>query len=164
MANILTVIRILCSIALLFFSPFSKTFYALYITAGLSDMLDGPVARKTRTTSDLGSKLDSIADIIFVTASLIKLLPIISIEKWLYVWISLIAVIKVINIVSALIMYKRIIFLHTILNKITGLLAFILPLTLPILDLRYSTPIVCTVATIAAIQEGHYIRTGNILK
>ena len=164
MANIITVIRILCSIALLFVSPFSKSFYILYITAGLSDMLDGPVARKTRTTSDLGSKLDSIADIIFVTASLIKLLPIISIEKWLYVWISLIAVIKAINIVSALIMYKRIIFLHTILNKITGLLAFILPLTLPILALSYTAPVICTVATIAAIQEGHYIRTGNILK
>ena len=164
MANIITVIRILCSITLLFVSPFSKSFYALYITAGLSDMLDGPVARKTGTTSTFGSKLDSIADIIFVTASLIKLLPILNIEKWLYVWISLIAVIKVINIVSGLIMYKRIIFLHTILNKITGLLAFILPLTLPILALSYTAPVICTVATIAAIQEGHYILTGNILK
>ncbi len=162
MANIITVIRILCSIALLFVSPFSKSFYALYITAGLSDMLDGPVARKTGTTSDCGSKLDSIADIIFVTVCLIKLLPIISIEKWLYIWIALIALIKIINIVSGLIMYKRIIFLYSVLNKITGLLAFILPLTLPILELRYSAPVVCTVATIAAIQEGHYIWTGNI--
>jgi CDP-diacylglycerol--glycerol-3-phosphate 3-phosphatidyltransferase len=164
MANIITAFRILFSIALLFVSPFSKLFYALYITAGLSDMLDGPVARKTGTTSDFGSKLDSISDIIFVTACLIKLLPIISIEKWLYIWIALIALIKIINIVSGLIMYKRIIFLYTILNKITGLLAFILPLTLPILALSYTAPVICTVATIAAIQEGHYIRTGNILK
>ena len=162
MANILTVIRILCSIVLLFVSPFSKPFYILYITAGLSDMLDGPVARKTGTTSTFGSKLDSISDIIFVTASLIKLLPILNIEKWLYVWISLIAVIKVINIVSGLIMYKRIIFLHTIFNKITGLLAFVLPLTLRHFDLRFTTTVVCTIATIAAIQEGHFIRTGNI--
>ena len=37
-----------------------------------------------------------------------------------------------------------------------------LPLTLPILEIRYSAPVVCTVAAIASIQEGHYIRTGNI--
>ena len=92
---------------------------------------------------------------------LIKLLPVLNIEKWLYIWIALIALIKIINIMSGLLMYKRIIFLHTILNKITGALAFILPLTLPFLELRYSAPVVCTVATIAAIQEGHFIRTKN---
>ena len=162
MANIITGIRILCSIALLAVSPFSKLFYALYFVAGFSDMLDGPLARKTGTASKFGSIYDSIADCIFVAACLIKLLPVLDIEKWLYIWIALIALIKIINILSGLIMYKRIIFLHTILNKITGLLAFILPLTLPILDNRYSAPVVCTIATIAAILEGHYIRTGNI--
>ena len=159
MANIITVIRILCSIALLFVSPFSKTFYALYITAGLSDMLDGPVARKTRTTSDLGSKLDSISDIIFVTASLIKLLPILNIEKWLYVWISLIAVIKVVNSLYGLKKYKRIVFVHSVLNKITGVLAFVLPLTIHFLAFRYAAAAVCTIATLAAVQEWHLMRT-----
>ena len=162
MANIITGIRILCSIVLLAVSPFSKSFYALYLTAGFSDMIDGPLARKTESASDFGSKFDSIADCVFVTACLIKLLPILEIKKWLYIWISLVALIKIINIVSELIMYKRIIFLHTILNKITGLLAFILPLTLSFLDLCYSAPVVCTIATIAAIQEGHYIRTINM--
>ena len=161
MANIITGIRILCSIALFFVSPLSKEFYILYLSAGLSDMIDGPVARKTGTTSDLGSKLDSIADIIFVAVCLIKLIPILNIEKWLYIWIALIVLIKIINIVSALIMYKRIIFLHAILNKITGAIAFILPLTLPFLEVRYSVSVVCTVATIAAIQEVHFIRTKN---
>lgn len=162
MANILTCIRILCSIALLFVSPISKSFYILYLTAGLSDMLDGPVARKTKTASNFGSKFDSIADCAFVAACLIKLLPILKIEKCLYLWIALIVLIKIINIVSGLIIYKRIIFLHTILNKITGLLVFILTLTLPFFKLRYSAPVVCTLATIAAIQEGHFIRTGKI--
>ena len=47
----------------------------------------------------------------------------------------------------------------TIANKITGLLLFLLPLTLPFIDLQYSAPIVCFMATIAAIQEGYCIRT-----
>ena len=64
MANIITCIRILCSIALLFCPALSVAFYALYITAGVSDMADGWVARKTNTVSEFGAKLDTIADII----------------------------------------------------------------------------------------------------
>lgn len=41
MANIITGLRIICSVALLFFPAFSPAFYALYIAAGLSDMIDG---------------------------------------------------------------------------------------------------------------------------
>ena len=43
-ANLITGTRILCSIVLLFCSPFSPSFYALYLVAGLTDMIDGPVA------------------------------------------------------------------------------------------------------------------------
>ncbi|MBO5993267.1 MAG: hypothetical protein J6P76_03990, partial [Acidaminococcaceae bacterium] len=39
------------------------------------------------------------------------------------------------------------------------ILLFVLPLTVPIVALKYSAPLVCTAATFAAIQEGHYIRT-----
>ena len=46
LANCITAIRILCSIALLFFPAFSTAFYALYITSGVSDMVDGWVARR----------------------------------------------------------------------------------------------------------------------
>lgn len=34
-----------------------------------------------------------------------------------------------------------------------------LPLTFPFLDVTYSGSIVCAIATLAAIQEGHFIRT-----
>ena len=36
-----------------------------------------------------------------------------------------------------------------------------LPMTLPVAELKYSASLVCTVATFAAIQEGHFIRTGK---
>ena len=51
MANLITGGRILCSVFLLFPQVFSPAFYALYLTAGLTDMLDGAVARKTQTVS-----------------------------------------------------------------------------------------------------------------
>ena len=124
-------------------------------------MIDGTVARKTGTANDFGSKFDSIADFIFVAVCLIKLIPLLTIEKWLLIWIVLITVIKVVNILFTIIKIKRIVFLHTILNKITGLLTFILPLTFSFLDFRYTSIIVCIIATIAAIQEGYFLRTKN---
>ena len=161
MANIITSSRIVLSIALLFFPAFSPWFYALYLVAGITDMIDGTVARKTGKASEFGARLDSIADIIFVLVCLIKLIPVISIPTWLYVWIGIIALIKIINIVSGFIMQKRCIMLHTIMNKVTGLLLFILPLTVPFLEIKYAALPVCAVATFAAIQEGHFIRTGK---
>ena len=124
-------------------------------------MIDGTVARKTGTANDFGSKFDSIADFIFVAVCLIKLIPLLTNEKWLLIWIVLITVIKVVNILFTIIKIKRIVFLHTILNKITGLLTFILPLTFSFLDFRYTSIVVCIIATIAAIQEGYFLRTKN---
>ena len=158
MANIITSIRILCSIAILFCPVFSAAFYSLYISAGVSDMIDGWVARKTNTASEFGAKLDTMADIAFVIVCLFKLLPVMDIPVWLYVWIGVIAFIKVINIVSGYVVRKQFVSVHSVMNKVTGILLFVFPLTLSIVDLKYSAIVVCAVATFAAIQEGHCIR------
>ena len=160
-ANIITGFRILCSIALLFCSPFSPPFYALYLVAGLTDMIDGLIARKTNTVSTFGARLDTAADFVFVAVCLWKLLPKLVVPSWLWVWIGGIALIKVVNVLSGYILQKRFVVLHTAMNKVTGVLLFILPLTLRILDLKISGGVVCAIATFAAIQEGHYIRTGR---
>ena len=157
MANIITFIRILCSIAILFCPALSLAFYTLYIVAGISDMADGWVARKTNTVSEFGSKLDTIADFVFVVVCLVKLLPIMDIPVWLYVWIGFIALIKVINIVSGFVVQKRFVAVHSVMNKVTGILLFVFPLTLSIVDMKYSAIVVCAVATFAAIQEGRFI-------
>ena len=159
MANIITGIRILCSIALLAVPACSAFFYALYLTAGVSDMIDGTVARKTGKASEFGSQFDSTADLIFVTVCLIKLIPVLHIERWLCIWIVLIAVIKAVNSLYGLKKYKRIVFVHSVLNKITGASAFVLPLTIHFLAFRYAAAAVCTIATLAAVQEWHLMRT-----
>ena len=161
MANAISIIRIPASIALLFCRAFSPAFYVFYIAAGLSDMLDGFVARKTDTVSKLGTRLDTIADFVFVVVCLIKLLPILSVPAWLYGWIGIIALIKVVNIVSGFAVQKRFVAVHSVMNKATGALLFLLPLTIPAVPLKYSAIVVCAVATFAAIQEGHFIRTGR---
>ena len=161
MANLITCIRIICSAALLFCPVFSPAFYALYITAGASDMADGAVARKTGTVSEFGSKLDTAADFVLVTVCLIKLIPAVQVPVPLIIWIIVIAVIKAINLISGYIMRKEIVVLHTVMNKATGVMLFVLPLTLTFIDLKISGAIVSSVATFAAIQEGYLIRTGE---
>lgn len=120
MANIITGIRIICSIVLLFCPVFSPVFYALYITAGVSDMVDGAVARKMGTVSNFGSKLDTAADFVFVFVCLIKLIPAIYVPTWLFIWIIVIAVIKAINLIFGYVMRKEMIALHTVMNRVTA--------------------------------------------
>ena len=160
-ANIITLCRILGSIELLFCPVFSDSFYGLYIFCGLTDMVDGTIARKTGAASSFGAKLDTVADFLFVIASFVKILPAIRIPVWTWVWATVIAVVKLVNLVWGILGRKQMPSLHTIANKATGLCLFLLPLTMSFVDLRYTAPVVCAIATIAAIQEGYYIATGH---
>jgi CDP-diacylglycerol--glycerol-3-phosphate 3-phosphatidyltransferase len=153
-ANIVTCFRIAGSIILLTISVFSLEFYITYLLCGLSDMIDGTIARKTKSVSEFGSKLDTVADLIFVIVVMIKLLPAIQFPLWIWIWISAIAIIKLSNIIRGYIYKRQFIAPHTLINKATGLLLFLLPLTLSWIELKYSCIIVCTMATFAAIHEG----------
>ena len=156
-ANILTGFRILGSVLLLFFPAFSVGFYIIYLFCGFSDMIDGTIARKTNSTSEFGAKIDTVADLLFAAASIIRLLPAIHIPGWLWIWGGGIAVIKISNIILGYASKKQLISLHSIMNKITGLLLFLLPLTLSFVEAKYSSVAVCSIATLAAIQEGVYV-------
>ena len=162
-ANVITGIRILGSIFLAFVPVFSAPFYAVYLTCGLSDMVDGTIARKTNSSSSLGAKLDTVADFLFAAVSLAKLLPYIPVPGWLLQWIATIALIKAVNIGLGFIRNKKLVSVHSAMNKITGGLLFFFPLTLGLVELKYSAVIVCSIATASAIQEGYFIGTGRAL-
>ena len=158
--NIISALRILGAIGLLFFYPASVAFWVIYGLCGISDMLDGYLARKLHAESKTGAVLDSVADICFVACCAIKLITVMEIPTWLWIWAGLIVVIKLVNQVSALVICKRFCFPHTKANKMTGLLLFLFVPTVfwsivPIAS-------VAGVATFAAVQEGHFIRTGRV--
>ena len=160
-ANMVTGCRVPGSILLLFFPAFSAEFYIIYILCGFSDMIDGTIARKTGSSGELGARIDTAADLAFVTAALIRILPAISVPQWLWIWGAVIAIIKIGNIIWGYASKKQFIALHTVMNKITGFLLFLLPLTLSFVDLRYSCVAVCSAATFAAVQESIYIVSGR---
>ncbi len=158
-ANYISVSRIIMSIILFVTEAFSLVFCIIYIYCGISDMLDGFVARKSKNTSKIGARLDSISDIIFVAIATVKILPVLSLSNGIIIWIIIIALIKIINVICSYIYYKKIILPHTIANKTTGFLVFIAPLIIVNVNSIILEVIVCMVATFSAIQEGHYIRT-----
>ena len=61
MADTITSMRMAATLLLLFLSWESILFFVIYTLAGLTDVLDGWVARKTGKASEFGARLDSIA-------------------------------------------------------------------------------------------------------
>jgi len=116
-------------------------------------MLDGFIARRTKTESDFGAKLDSIADLVFIVCALIKISPLLSLDAWLYWWAGTIALIKIVAWIIALVRFKKWDTFHTILNKVAGLLLFVWPLTITLIPQQYSVLVVLVVATVTAIND-----------
>ena len=160
-ANIITGSRILFSLLLLFIPLSSLWFYIFYLFCGLTDMVDGAIARKTGAVSKFGAKLDTASDFVFVLVCGVKILPLLRISVWLWVWIILIALIKMLNITLVFIRKKELISMHSVLNKITGLALFLLPLTLTFVPITYSVVTICILATVAAMQEAYFIAKGQ---
>ena len=158
-ANCISISRIVMSIILAIPKTFSIPFCIIYIYCGISDMLDGFIARRTKSTSKVGSILDSIADIVFVIIAMSKILPVLNLSNAIIIWASIIALIKIMNIIFSYICYKKVVLPHTFANKITGLVLFVTPLIIVNFDSIIFEIVICVVATFSAIQEGHYIKT-----
>ena len=156
-ANIITGSRIVLSLPLLLIPLSSAWFYVFYLLCGVSDMVDGTVARRMGSASEFGARLDTVSDFVFMTVALIKFVPYLHIPTWLWIWIGVIAMSKLGNVVLGFVRTKKFISSHTVLNKVTGLLLFLLPVTISFVDLTYTLPIVCAVATVAAMHEWYYM-------
>ena len=143
-----------------FTSVLSVPFYVAYIYSGLSDVLDGLLARKLKIQSDFGRKLDSVADIFFYTAMMIKIWPYL-VEYlptyiWVIIWITLF--IRICLYLYVQIKKKELLSNHTYLNKATGALLFCLPFFIKTKAFVSYSGIVSMVALVAAIYEITIIR------
>ena len=151
--NCISFSRIFFSLVLILVKPLCLTFYVIYIFCGLSDILDGFIARKTLTTSTLGAKLDSLADIVMIGVLLFILYPIINPSPQIIIWVISIAIIRLASMSTAMKKYRTFASLHTYANKITGMVLFIFPLMLPYVHTIVLMYILCAVASISAIEE-----------
>ena len=163
LADMLTGVRISGSILLAFLPAFSAPFYAVYLICGLSDMLDGAIARWTNSAGAFGARLDTAADLLFAAVSFAKLLPYVMLSKRLWIWTAAIALLKACNIGLGFLKSQKLVCVHSRMNQAAGLLLFLLPLTMRVIALQYSAVIVCAIATVSAIQEGYFIGIGRTI-
>ena len=157
--NILSASRIVLCLPLLLVDAMTILFWMLYVIAGMTDMIDGFLARRWGVESKFGARLDSMADFVFVLAVGYKLFPCLKLPVTLWMMIGIIALVKIVNAISAYIVRHRIEFPHTKANKLAGFLLFI---GMMAIGQSYFVPVawgIACIALFAAIQEGHYIRS-----
>ena len=160
--DLLSMSRIVLCLPLLIVDAMTIPFWVIYLIAGLTDMLDGFLARRWGVESKFGARLDSLADFVFVLVVGYKLFPWLRLPATLWMMIGFIALVKVVNAISSFVMKHRqgqSPFLHTKANKLTGVLLFV---GMMAIGQSYFVPVAWVIACIAlfaAIQEGHFIRS-----
>ena len=130
--NAVTMVRIIAAIVMIFLPFPSVQFFVVYGVCGLSDALDGFLARKLNASSKFGSLLDSISDLVFYGIMGVKIFPtMLKLFNWSH-WIFFIAplAIHIIAYIVCAIRYKKFSAIHTYANKALGLLVFLFPFTL----------------------------------
>ena len=151
--NIISALRIALCIPMFFAEAMSPLFVGCYLLAGISDMLDGFLARKLGVTSEFGARLDSVADFVFVITAFAKLFPLLNFPIWIWLIITMIAVIKIVSLIVSKLRNRKVLFLHTEANKITGLLLFIGMLFVKTACFQYVVIVIIVVAIFAAVDE-----------
>jgi CDP-diacylglycerol--glycerol-3-phosphate 3-phosphatidyltransferase len=170
--NILSTLRIVGSLSLLLFAwgirafdggVMSFLFIVVYTFCGVSDILDGLIARRYDATSKIGAKLDTFGDILLFFSAFVSVLVIIKLrlETAPLVWI-LVAVATVgFNVVFTKIKFGQFNGVHTILRKLGGgSTFFIVPISIAAYEIKGNqvifAPIVIAVSVIlivSAIEE-----------
>ena len=133
--------------------PFSALFWIFYLSSGLTDILDGFLARKLHQESALGAKLDSIADFIFAGCLTIFIMKNLNIPRWLWLCALVIALLRFASYGIGFNKYHAFTALHTWANKLTGILIFTAPILYCLCGLRVTGGILCTAAFISTYEE-----------
>jgi cardiolipin synthase (CMP-forming) len=128
-ANLLSIARVvlILPISLLLVREQTTAAVILLGAAALTDLLDGPVARRLGTQSSGGANLDGLADVLFFIAVLVwtwRLFP----ELWVLVadYLLLVAPLGVLYYILSFRRTGRILFLHLITGKLLGVLLYLL--------------------------------------
>lgn len=132
LADTATAARIVLSVPLVLVPFGSLRFFLFYTVAGLTDGIDGYLARRSGTAGEFGARLDSIADLIFYSAMLHRAAPVLWQRLPGAIWFAVGAVVlvRVGAYAVAAVKYRRFAALHTYLNKLTGFMVFLLPYVL----------------------------------
>lgn len=123
--NIISLSRAAAAVGLLFTAVFSGPFWALYLWCGVSDMIDGPLARRLGAESRAGAAIDSIADFVFVAIACVRIIPALAIHIWLWLIVGAAAVSQLVRMCCLFFRRGGWDGLHDSTNRIVGLALYL---------------------------------------
>lgn len=131
----------------------SVTFWVCYLWCGISDMLDGLLARKFGQQSMTGAKLDSISDLVFAVTILIVIEQYVYLPMYLWWCIVVITILRLISYSIGFYKYRTFSSLHSLMNKITGFFIFAFPLLYICFGVDVAGILICIVASLSSVEE-----------
>jgi CDP-diacylglycerol--glycerol-3-phosphate 3-phosphatidyltransferase len=149
----ITLSRVLMSVVLLLITPLTAIFYLVYTYCVVSDIVDGPIARRTKTASNFGAFLDSAADLFFIAIVLIVFIPLLALELWMLYCVALVIVIRLIALGIGYKKFRTLTLLHTYANKGAGLVMACFPIFFGLLGQTAAFLIIFIAACSSAIEE-----------
>ena len=155
--NCITILRIIGSLILLFLDPHNSAFLIVYSFCGITDVLDGTLARLLKVTSSQGAVLDTISDLFFYCVMLSRVLPL-AWSEFQTLTLALIAFAVTLRIIVYLVAYFKFnVFssLHTYGNKFTGFCVFLFPYVVLLFNWNTNTfcQIVAVIGTLVTLEE-----------
>jgi len=153
LANGITVSRFIFAGLLLWTEPFSSFFWVWYLCGGISDLLDGPVARKLHQQSEAGAELDSAADFVFILCVGVAVVRSAVFPAWALTCALFIALVRLAAYGVGYYKFRTFSALHTVLNKAAGALLFAFPVLYRLLGKSAAFWVVCGVALVSAAEE-----------
>lgn len=160
LANIVSASRIAGSIVLFFMSDITNAFLAVYIFCGFTDIIDGPIARKTNNTSLIGATLDTVGDVLTYLALTKILIKKSLVPTWILIWILSAGAVFGIGAFISKHRFKKLYLPHTYLGKTFGLVVFVLPIAIKLTVGTIWMSVICAIASIHAL-ELIYIQSKN---
>lgn len=167
--NMISVFRLIFCFSLLFLTQLSNrfamrmTFTVAYCLVGFTDVLDGWIARKFGFQSELGAKLDNIADTCMFCVGFVCLIFLLDLQffpSFLHciIPLGLAVALKVFSFALTKLRFGQWNTMHTYFNKALGCVLFLcVPLCLWLDSIHYAAAIGVAVLIALTVAEDTYI-------
>jgi len=151
---LLSIIRIVLFLFIIIVAKNNRLLFVIVLLCGLTDVLDGYIARKYKVESKVGAKLDSLGDYTFFLMLVL----------YFFIWrqnlikdnsifIVLVIMVRLSSLVVCWIKNKKVYSLHTIANKVTGLLLYVGILVEILVERKDILVFLLVISFISALEE-----------
>jgi len=160
--NILSLTRIPFSVALLFLGKYPYAFLCAYAVAGVLDVLDGRLARRFHWETELGAKIDSVGDTVFLVCAISAAIRTLDFrfEAYIFVALAVLSAVRIGNMVFTKVKFGRFAYIHSKFVRCSTIpIFFLLPLCIMRGELLNFPLLIMVIIVILACLEETWILT-----